>query len=766
MNHVMKHTSGRSMAVRMTAFMLLVALVISTLPVSAFAASDMRTSDMGVEVIKRLEGFAKYPYWDYSQYSVGYGTRCPADKLEYYQKNGISEADAEALLVDFLVEFESSVNKFARKYNLSFTQNEFDALVSFTYNCGAGWTSSTGNLITQAVINGYTGNDFIMALTQWCKAGGAVSKGLITRRFIEANMYLHNVYSIIAAPQYGYVVYSEKALYERFNRNITVHGYSEAETTDRLTVLTKSNAKFLGWYTESVGGRWVDVLDKTTSGLKLYPHWQYSTDNEIAAKYDRKTIQSVNLYKEHNTSSAVVGTLEKNSTVSIVADYMDNNNVKWGKTADGSWIDLSKTITEVNYTTVTPYYGVLVTVTDDSLNVRSDAGTSNPKVATVYRGDKLFITDTKFANTSTWGRYTDGWCSLRYTDYKENNEKPIATGYICDDDYANIRAGAGTSYEVVARLLTNAPVNIYEYNSAKTWARIDIGWVSASLVNSKPVSEPTEPAPSEPTPPPVEETTPPEETKPEEPVPPTEPPVEDTTPPIVAPEPPQEEPPKEEPKPNTPIMTGVITASSLRIRSGAGTKFATVGYLNKDAKVDIFEVKKISSSESWGKITSGWISMKYVKVQSDDSNKNDNSNKDDSSNNGTGTTQAKARKGVVTTGVNVRSGPGTKNAKVCSYGKNQKVSITDFKFVGSTLWGKTNEGWVSLDYVKLDAPNNGALAVIKADSLNIRKNHGTQYSVVGSYKYGDVVNIFSVVTVNGTAWGQTNKGWISLKYVV
>ena len=757
MNYETKPASGRSMAIRVTAFIMFVILAVGIVPVPAFAASDMRISDMGVNVIKQLEGFAKYPYWDYSQYSVGYGTRCPADKLEQYKRDGISEAEAEALLVEFLASFEKDVNKFANKYNLSFTQNEFDALVSFTYNCGAGWMKS-GNLITQAVINGYTGNDFILALTQWSKAGGELSKGLVKRRFIEANMYLYNVYSIVAAPQYEYVVYSESARYEKFNRNITIHGYSSAEATNRLPVVSRSNAKFLGWYTASTGGAWVEYLDKNTSGLTLYPHWQ-KDDDGVSANYNRETVNATNLYKEHNTSSAIVDTLDKNSTVTIVADYLDGNNVKWGKTSEGYWLDLANTTTDVGYTTVAPYYGVLVTVTDDSLNVRSDAGTNNPKVTTVYKGDKLFITDTKFANTSTWGRYTDGWCSLRYTDYKENNEKPIATGYICDDDYANIRAGAGTSYEVVARLLTNTPVNIYEYNSAKTWARIDIGWVSASLVNSKPVSEPTEPAPSEPTTPPVEETTPPEETQPEETVPPTEPSIEDTTPPIEAPDPPQEEPPKEEPKPNKPIMTGVITASSLRIRSGAGTSFATVGYLNKNAKVEIFEVKKISSSESWGKISNGWISMKYVKVQSDDSNKDDNSN--------TGaTTQAKARNGVVTTGVNVRSGPGTKNAKVCSYGKNQKVSITDFEFVGSTLWGKANDGWVSLDYVKLDAPNNGALAVIKATSLNIRKNHGTQYSVVGSYKYGDVVNIFSVVTVNGTTWGQTNKGWISLKYVV
>ena len=37
-----------------------------------------------VAVLKKMEGFSKYPVYDYGQYSVGYGTRCPADKLDYY----------------------------------------------------------------------------------------------------------------------------------------------------------------------------------------------------------------------------------------------------------------------------------------------------------------------------------------------------------------------------------------------------------------------------------------------------------------------------------------------------------------------------------------------------------------------------------------------------------------------------------------------------------------------------------------------------------
>ena len=114
--------------------MLALVMVLGMLPVTAFAASDMETSDDCVDVIKYFEGFSKYPYWDYSQYTVGYGTRCPDDKLDEYMENGITKSEAEALLQKELRSTETTLNKFNDKYDLNLSQHQFDALVSFTYN--------------------------------------------------------------------------------------------------------------------------------------------------------------------------------------------------------------------------------------------------------------------------------------------------------------------------------------------------------------------------------------------------------------------------------------------------------------------------------------------------------------------------------------------------------------------------------------------------------------------------------------------------------
>ena len=104
----------------------------------------MTVSDDLIALLKFEEGFCRYPVWDYSQWTVGYGTRCPSDKLAEYQQNGITDAQAEALLRNHLTNTEYLINNYLiKKYDLDMTQGQFDALVMFSYNMGGGWITST-----------------------------------------------------------------------------------------------------------------------------------------------------------------------------------------------------------------------------------------------------------------------------------------------------------------------------------------------------------------------------------------------------------------------------------------------------------------------------------------------------------------------------------------------------------------------------------------------------------------------------------------------
>ena len=154
------------------------------------------TSQACVNFIKQYEGFAKYPIWDYGQYTVGYGTRCPSDKVNYYKTYGIPEADAEALLRDFLNTFENEINvRLIDKYNLKLSQQQFDAILSFSYNCGTAWMYDSTSSVLKAVTAGANGAEILRSLSLWCTAGGSFMSLLMQRRLAEANMYLNGVYS-------------------------------------------------------------------------------------------------------------------------------------------------------------------------------------------------------------------------------------------------------------------------------------------------------------------------------------------------------------------------------------------------------------------------------------------------------------------------------------------------------------------------------------------------------------------------------------------
>jgi GH24 family phage-related lysozyme (muramidase) len=198
---------------RMISFLLAVVLFAGLMVTGAptvYAASEMKVSDALVEVLKQEEGFSAKPYWDYGQYTVGYGTRCPDDMLEEYKKNGISKEAAEILLRNYLSKTESTINKkFIDKYDLKLTQGQFDALVTFTYNCGSSWISETSGTFHNAVKKGKTGSELINAFSLWCSAGGQILPGLVRRRLSEANMFLNGKYSRSKPDNYCYVYCKE-----------------------------------------------------------------------------------------------------------------------------------------------------------------------------------------------------------------------------------------------------------------------------------------------------------------------------------------------------------------------------------------------------------------------------------------------------------------------------------------------------------------------------------------------------------------------------
>lgn len=742
---------------RLICALLAIALLVGLFPMLAVevsATSTFKTGDKCIEILKEMEGFAKYPIADGGQYTVGHGSRCPADKYEYYKANGITLAEADALMRVHLATFENAINTFADKHDLKLTQNMFDALILFTYNCGNGWTAETDGLFYNAVVKGLKGNDFIYAIGRWSKIGSTAHPTLINRRLAEAAMYLNGSYSRTPPSNYGYVLYNN-------NGGVNVVDVQCYDTCDPVAIKavpTREGYRFLGWYSTQEGGKWVTTLDSQTKGVTLFARWQ---KGEGALDGNGKPIGTACDYVRYvgedgvetkalpDASLTTVATLTKGTKLKIVTDYIDANNVKWGRLDNNQWVILSKTTSEVVATEAPDENVVNVMVTANDVNIRDGAGVQNKKINSVFYGKELTIVETKVVGEHKWGRFDGGWICLMYTNYdavlEEMNADTTtvtAIGVVVNTDSLRIRSGPGAWYNHVGNLARGTEVEITQQQKVNGtgWGRIASGWICLQYVQLR---KPGESAPAVPTPGEGTGTgtgegtgtgtgtgagtgtvTPPTENKPEE----------------------------------TPVKTGVIAnTASVNIRSAAGTKNNLVCKLPAGTKVQIFEEKTVDNAP-WARIKEGWVCMYYVQV---DAAPGDTVPSDGSTLMGTV---------INTNALRVRSGAGMNNAILGTLTMGTQIKILERTTVNGKSWGRYSGGWVCMDYIKLRTVNVDSDAivtgtVINTNALRIRANAGLDNAIIGTLTMGTKVAIYEQKVVGTMTWGRIDQGWISLSYV-
>ncbi|MCY4781740.1 lysozyme [Sphingobacterium sp. UT-1RO-CII-1] len=147
----------------------------------------MRVGEKGLSLIKKFEGWYSKPYLDpIGIPTIGYGFTyyLPSRKKVTMQDKALTLQEGELMLKEVLKGYEGDVLRLVKK---PLTQNQFDALVSFTYNLG-GYNLSKSTLLKKVNINP---NDPAIAgeFVKWNRAGGAVLKGLTRRREAERDLY-------------------------------------------------------------------------------------------------------------------------------------------------------------------------------------------------------------------------------------------------------------------------------------------------------------------------------------------------------------------------------------------------------------------------------------------------------------------------------------------------------------------------------------------------------------------------------------------------
>lgn len=130
------------------------------------------------DFIKKYEGFSSKPYWDYRQYTWGYGTKTPDGK----EGSIITKAEAES---EVRKDFEARKKELSKVLKKQLNPNQWAALLSFSYNLGISLGKKMAEYINTLPIESLRSKWY-----QYVYAGGKINKGLIDRRRAEFQLFI------------------------------------------------------------------------------------------------------------------------------------------------------------------------------------------------------------------------------------------------------------------------------------------------------------------------------------------------------------------------------------------------------------------------------------------------------------------------------------------------------------------------------------------------------------------------------------------------
>jgi lysozyme len=155
---------------------------------------NMTMSDHGKKLLAQWEGFERTMYLDVAGLpTIGVGHLLTENELSSKRividgqaldyTDGLTEQQVYDLLGQDLARFEQAVNEDVEP---DLTQNQFDALVSFTFNVGeSAFKQST-------LLKRLNERDFVDVpnqLRRWNKSGGKKVQGLVNRRENEIKLW-------------------------------------------------------------------------------------------------------------------------------------------------------------------------------------------------------------------------------------------------------------------------------------------------------------------------------------------------------------------------------------------------------------------------------------------------------------------------------------------------------------------------------------------------------------------------------------------------
>ncbi len=154
----------------------------------------MKMSENGRELLSQWEGIKNNEYKDAAGLpTIGVGHLLTKEELASGQikindtpvdfHNGLADQQVMDLLAQDLIRFEDVVNS---TVTATLTENQFDALVSFSFNVG---TNAFKKSTLLRVLNEGQYQEVPNQLRRWVKAGGKTIQGLVNRRENEIELW-------------------------------------------------------------------------------------------------------------------------------------------------------------------------------------------------------------------------------------------------------------------------------------------------------------------------------------------------------------------------------------------------------------------------------------------------------------------------------------------------------------------------------------------------------------------------------------------------
>ena len=340
-------------------------------------------------------------------------------------------------------------------------------------------------------------------------------------------------------------------------------------------------------------------------------------------------------------------------------------------------------------------------------------------------GTRVTALDSSTAGVTLYAQYSSngstGWTGGTELEGSDGTTAVIAQGTVKCTSYVNVRKGPGTNYTILARAVAGSQVEIYQtkWVGSSQWGRMTNGWICMDYVSLSSDSQSGSGS-------------------------------TDTQ------------------------ISGTVSGSNVNVRSGAGTGYSIVGRKNSGDVITVYE-RKTSGGLNWGRIGDNqWICLAYVRLENAGGTETPQPGSESNSSVSGDGTSAVQDTGTVssTTGLNVRSGPGTGYARIKTLSPGTVVSLSEYRTVDGVRWGRIQASqWVCMTYVQLssqsgaESEQTGTGKVISTTVLNIRSGPGTNYSRVGQLTPGTKIEITEQTKTNGVSWGKTAQGWVCMTYV-